>query len=79
MGWSKSSRKPEHMEKMRGGAAVGWGWPGGSVGRGTCRQAGSFNSILGTHMVEGENVLQELVLKLAMAYMYIKEQGLGVG
>lgn len=29
--------------------------------------------------MEGENVLQELVLKLAMAYMYIKEQGLGVG
>lgn len=32
-------------------------------------------SVLGTHMVEGENILPEVVLKLVMAHMYVKEGG----
>ena len=43
------------------------------VGKGACSQVDNFSLILGTHTVEGEKVLPEVVLKLATRV--IKEKG----
>lgn len=52
-----------------------WGWQDSLVGKGACSLAGNFSLILGTHTVEGEKVLPEVVLKLATHV--IKEKGRG--
>lgn len=43
------------------------------MGKGACSQVDNFSLILGTHTVEGEKVLPEVILKLATPV--IKEKG----